>query len=190
MIPVIVVFAYLAVVAGIGLVAFKKSQSNTEDFFLASRTIGPMVFFLSLFATNMTAFAILGSSGQAYRQGIGIYGLMTKPSTRKSLCPGDTPGRSCRESQTPSCSWRTATGKNHRPDSAAREKEILGVGLTLLESHQPDAGDHRQVGEYHDDRDHQCFSPFCPSLGGSTSSRCFGHANLTSSAIITAARME
>ena len=80
MIPVIVVFAYLAVVAGIGLVAFKKSKSNTEDFFLASRTIGPMVFFLSLFATNMTAFAILGSSGQSYRQGIGIYGLMASSS--------------------------------------------------------------------------------------------------------------
>src|SRR6266404_4354985 len=80
MIPVIVVFAYLAVVAGIGLVAFKKSKSNTEDFFLASRTIGPMVFFLSLFATNMTAFAILGSSGLAYRRGIGVYGLMASSS--------------------------------------------------------------------------------------------------------------
>src|SRR5579864_1711136 len=80
MIPVIVVFAYLAVVALIGLVAFQKSKSNTEDFFLASRTVGPMVFFLSLFATNMTAFAILGSSGQAYRQGIGIYGLMASSS--------------------------------------------------------------------------------------------------------------
>src|SRR5438105_15850427 len=80
MIPVSVVFAYLAGVVGIGLFAFKKNQSNTEDFFLASRTIGPMVFFLSLFATNMTAFAILGSSGQAYRQGIGIYGLMASSS--------------------------------------------------------------------------------------------------------------
>jgi SSS family solute:Na+ symporter len=80
MIPVIVVFAYLAVVAFIGIIAYKKSQSNTEDFFLASRTVGSMVFFLSIFATNMTAFAILGSSGQAYRQGIGIYGLMASSS--------------------------------------------------------------------------------------------------------------
>jgi SSS family solute:Na+ symporter len=39
------------------------------------------VFFLSLFATNMTAFAILGSSGQSYRQGIGIYGLMASSSS-------------------------------------------------------------------------------------------------------------
>src|SRR6202158_2802923 len=80
MIPVIVIFVYLAIVAYIGSIAFRRGKSNTEDFFLASRTIGPMVFFLSLFATNMTAFAILGSSGQAYRQGIGIYGLMASSS--------------------------------------------------------------------------------------------------------------
>ena len=55
------------------------AKSNTEDFFLANRSIG-LVFFLSIFATNMTAFAILGSSGQAYRQGIGIYGLMASSS--------------------------------------------------------------------------------------------------------------
>jgi SSS family solute:Na+ symporter len=80
MIPVIVLFIYLAIIAAIGLVAFRKGRANTEDFFLASRTIGPMVFFLSLFATNMTAFAILGSSGLAYRRGIGIYGLMASSS--------------------------------------------------------------------------------------------------------------
>src|SRR5277367_3419877 len=76
MIPVVVILAYLALIAVIGGVAFKKSKENTEDFFLANRSIGPLVFFLSIFPTNMPAFAILGSSGQAYRQGIGIYGLM------------------------------------------------------------------------------------------------------------------
>jgi SSS family solute:Na+ symporter len=80
MTPVIVVIIYLAITLYIGSIAFRKSKNNTEDFFLASRTIGPMVFFLSLFATNMTAFAILGSSGQAYRRGIGIYGLMASSS--------------------------------------------------------------------------------------------------------------
>src|SRR5947209_19663569 len=80
MIPVIVVCIYLAIIAVIGSVAFRKGKQNTEDFFLAGRTIGAMVFFLSIFATNMTAFAILGSSGQAYRQGIGIYGLMASSS--------------------------------------------------------------------------------------------------------------
>src|SRR5581483_11636639 len=76
MIPVLVIAAYLAVIAAIGVYAFQRGKTNTEDFFLASRTVGPMVFFLSIFATNMTAFAILGSSGLAYRRGIGVYGLM------------------------------------------------------------------------------------------------------------------
>src|SRR5438105_4480153 len=80
MIPVVVIFIYLAIIAFIGSIAFRRGQANTEDFFLANRTVGSMVFFLSLFATNMTAFAILGSSGQAYRQGIGIYGLMASSS--------------------------------------------------------------------------------------------------------------
>ena len=80
MIPVVVVGIYLVIIAAIGSVAFRQSKANTEDFFLASRTVGSMVFFLSIFATNMTAFAILGSSGQAYRQGIGIYGLMASSS--------------------------------------------------------------------------------------------------------------
>src|SRR5207253_11197546 len=80
MIPAIVVFIYLAIVAYIGGAAFRRSKENTEDFFLASRTIGPMVFFLSIFASNMTSFAILGSSGLAYRRGIGVYGLMASSS--------------------------------------------------------------------------------------------------------------
>jgi SSS family solute:Na+ symporter len=80
MIPVIVIVFYLAVIAFVGSIAFRRGKNNTEDFFLANRSVGEMVFFLSLFATNMTAFAILGSSGQAYRQGIGIYGLMASSS--------------------------------------------------------------------------------------------------------------
>ncbi len=80
MIPVIIILLYLVVVACVGGLAFRRGKSNTEDFFLANRSVGELVFFLSLFATNMTAFAILGSSGQAYRQGIGIYGLMASSS--------------------------------------------------------------------------------------------------------------
>ncbi len=80
MTPLLVVLCYLAIIAFVGGIAFRRGKTNTEDFFLANRSVGEMVFFLSLFATNMTAFAILGSSGQAYRQGIGIYGLMASSS--------------------------------------------------------------------------------------------------------------
>ncbi len=80
MIPAVVIFIYFLVISYIGSIAYRRSKQNTEDFFLAGRSIGPMVFFLSIFATNMTAFAIIGSSGAAYRQGIGIFGMMASSS--------------------------------------------------------------------------------------------------------------
>lgn len=80
MIPSIVVFVYLAVVLYIGIFAFRKGSGTGEDYFLASRSLGQWVFLLSLFGTNMTAFAILGSSGLAYQRGIGVYGLMASSS--------------------------------------------------------------------------------------------------------------
>src|ERR1043165_4966739 len=80
MVPLIVIGIYLCIVIYISIFAFRKGKSTGEDFFLASRTIGTLVFFLSLFATNMTAFAILGSSGLSYKFGIGVFGLMASSS--------------------------------------------------------------------------------------------------------------
>jgi SSS family solute:Na+ symporter len=82
MIPAIVVFAYLAVVFSIGLIARDSSSrgSNAEDYFLAGRSLGPAVFLLSLFGANMTAFSILGASGHAFANGIVTYGLMASSS--------------------------------------------------------------------------------------------------------------
>jgi len=80
MIPAVVVFGYLAVVLGIGLFAGRTRSRDAEDYFLAGRTIGPAVFLLSLFGTNMTAFSILGASGHAFANGIVTYGLMASSS--------------------------------------------------------------------------------------------------------------
>lgn len=82
MIPAIVVFIYLAVVLYIGIFAFRraKGKEQAEDYFLASRSLGPFVFLFSLFGTNMTAFAILGSSGHAFSNGIVTFGLMASSS--------------------------------------------------------------------------------------------------------------
>ncbi len=80
MIPALIVFAYLAIVLYIGIFAFRRGKESSEDYFLASRGLGQAVFLLSLFGTNMTAFAILGSSGLAYSRGIGVYGLMASSS--------------------------------------------------------------------------------------------------------------
>ena len=85
MIAASVVFAYLAVVFGIGVFAGRAGASATgrgeaENYFLAGRSIGPVVFLLSLFGTNMTAFSILGASGHAFSNGIVTYGLMASSS--------------------------------------------------------------------------------------------------------------
>jgi solute:Na+ symporter, SSS family len=82
LIPAFVVFIYLGIVLYIGIFAFRraKSRHEAEDYFLASRSIGPVVFLLSLFGTNMTAFAILGSSGHAFTNGIVTFGLMASSS--------------------------------------------------------------------------------------------------------------
>jgi len=82
LIPALFVFAYLAVVLYIGIFAFRRSthRDEAEDYFLANRSLGPYVFLLSLFGTNMTAFAILGSSGHAFNNGIVTFGLMASSS--------------------------------------------------------------------------------------------------------------
>ena len=80
MLPTIIILVYLALIAGVGALAFSRSKGSGEDYFLASRSLGSAVFLLSLFGTNMTAFAILGSSGMAYSRGIGVYGLMASSS--------------------------------------------------------------------------------------------------------------
>jgi SSS family solute:Na+ symporter len=82
LIPAIFVFIYLAAVLYIGIFAFRKARGREkpEDYFLASRSLGPFVFLFSLFGTNMTAFAILGSSGHAFSNGIVTFGLMASSS--------------------------------------------------------------------------------------------------------------
>jgi SSS family solute:Na+ symporter len=85
MIQAAVVFAYLAVVLCIGVFSGRRSTTgpgagDAENYFLAGRSLGPVVFLLSLFGTNMTAFSILGASGHAFANGIVTYGLMASSS--------------------------------------------------------------------------------------------------------------
>jgi solute:Na+ symporter, SSS family len=83
LIPAVLVFSYLAVVLYIGIFAFrhaKPTDHEAEDYFLAGRALGPMVFLLSLFGTNMTAFTILGSAGHAFANGVVTFGLMASSS--------------------------------------------------------------------------------------------------------------
>ncbi len=64
----------------IGLISHKLFRRTGEDFFVATRTIGPFILLMSLFGTHMTAFALLGASGEAYHTGIGVFALMASSS--------------------------------------------------------------------------------------------------------------
>ena len=75
-----VIVIYLAVAVFIGVFSTRYLRKTGADFFVASRSMGPFVLLMSLFSTNMTAFAILGSSGETYKKGIGVFGLMASSS--------------------------------------------------------------------------------------------------------------
>ena len=74
-----VLVAYLAgyavLVLAIGVLAARRPGRTPEDYFLAGRTLGTLVLFMALFGTNCTAFVLVGVPGQAYRDGVGVFGL-------------------------------------------------------------------------------------------------------------------
>lgn len=75
-----VLAAYLLVVLGIGLASHRLARGTGEDYFLAGRGVGSFVLLATLFGTHMTAFSILGASGEAYHRGIGVFALMASSS--------------------------------------------------------------------------------------------------------------
>ncbi|HXV77246.1 MAG TPA: sodium:solute symporter family protein [Candidatus Polarisedimenticolaceae bacterium] len=75
-----IIALYLVAVLAIGLASHRLFRGTGEDFFLATRTIGPFLLLMSLFGTHMTAFSLLGASAEAYRHGIGVFALMASSS--------------------------------------------------------------------------------------------------------------
>ncbi len=75
-----IILVYLGLVLGIGMLSHRLFRGTGEDYFLATRTIGPFVLLMSLFGTHMTAFSLLGASGEGYRTGIGVFSLMASSS--------------------------------------------------------------------------------------------------------------
>lgn len=72
----LLICAYMAILVMIGCGGALLSRGTAKDYFTASHTIGPYLLLFTIFGTTMTAFAIIGSSGEAYTGGIGVYGQM------------------------------------------------------------------------------------------------------------------
>ena len=86
-IQLIIILAYLALLLGLGLFSSRLFRGTKLDYQVASHSIGPVLLLMSLFGTTMTAFALVGSTGEAYRKGIGVYGMLASSSgIVHSLC--------------------------------------------------------------------------------------------------------
>lgn len=87
MTQLVIIIIYLLVLLSLGALVTRWQRGTSKDYLLASHTIGPFLLLLSLFGTTMTAFALIGSTGKAYRLGIGVYGMMASSSgIVHSLC--------------------------------------------------------------------------------------------------------
>lgn len=83
----IIILGYLALLVVLGYVASRSFSGTKKDFQLASHSIGPFLLLMSIFGTTMTAFALVGSSGEAFKVGIGVYGMLASSSgIIHSLC--------------------------------------------------------------------------------------------------------
>ncbi|PNX46590.1 MAG: hypothetical protein BV456_12050 [Thermoplasmata archaeon M8B2D] len=76
MIFLALVIMYFILLISLGIYAHKKTKKTTQDYFLANRSFGPIILFLTLVATNFSAFTFLGFAGNAYKTGFGQYGIM------------------------------------------------------------------------------------------------------------------
>ena len=53
----VIVVIYLGLLLSLGYLSSRLFRGNSNDYFVASRSIGPLVLFMSIFGTTMTAFA-------------------------------------------------------------------------------------------------------------------------------------
>ncbi|MFN0135996.1 MAG: sodium:solute symporter [Phycisphaerae bacterium] len=71
-----IIIVYLGALIALGIASNSLFKGTAVDYFVASRGVGPVLLVLSVFGTTMTAFAIQGSSGEAWFSGVGVYGKM------------------------------------------------------------------------------------------------------------------
>lgn len=79
--PLYIIAVYLGLLLTMSLGAKRLFRGNSKDYFVASHSIGPFMLLMSVFGTTMTAFALVGSTGETFQAGVGVYGLMASASS-------------------------------------------------------------------------------------------------------------
>ena len=77
---IFIILTYFFITLIIGFHFNRQSRRRTGDsgvdFFLAGRSLRPLLLFVTMAATNFSAFTIFGLSGSGYRNGYAFYPLM------------------------------------------------------------------------------------------------------------------
>ena len=71
-----VVAGYFLVLLGIGWAARRRSRPGLTDYFVASRNTSSIVLFLTMAATNFSAFTVFGFAGAGWESGYAFYPIM------------------------------------------------------------------------------------------------------------------
>jgi solute:Na+ symporter, SSS family len=83
----VIIGCYLGLLLLLGVFSSRLFRGTSKDYMLASHSIGPFLLLMSIFGTTMTAFALVGSTGEAFKEGVGVYGLLASSSgIVHSLC--------------------------------------------------------------------------------------------------------
>ena len=71
-----ILVSYVVALVLIGGYGARVTRTTREDYFMAGRKLGSIAIFMTLFASNITAFTIIGHAGFAYQVGYGAYGYV------------------------------------------------------------------------------------------------------------------
>ncbi|HOT58580.1 MAG TPA: hypothetical protein PLJ83_02855, partial [Spirochaetales bacterium] len=74
--PITAVFIFVFLVANLVLAFVKQKEHNPNSFVLAERSLSGFSLFLTLLASNLSAFTIFGVSGAGYRIGWAFFPVM------------------------------------------------------------------------------------------------------------------
>ena len=84
-IPHIVLAMYLLFLLTVGYLGYCSSDAGEEDYYLAGRSQGWIITTLTIIATFLSSFALMGAPGMVYREGV-VFALVSLNAPVAGFC--------------------------------------------------------------------------------------------------------